>query len=138
MTQQNTVVVFDGTCVLCTGFFRFVLQRDRAELIQFATAQSPFGQTQFGALGLPTENLDTLLLLQDGRVYQKLDAICEILRHLGWPWRVFTVLRFLPQGLKDRLYGLIARNRYRVFGRSDVCMRPTEATRGRFLPDGGG
>jgi predicted DCC family thiol-disulfide oxidoreductase YuxK len=132
---QTDLIVFDGECVLCSGFFRFMTARDKGQF-RFATAQSPVGQTLYGALDLSLTDFETNLVIVDGTVYQRLDAFCMAMKSLGWPWRALSVARVLPRFLKDPMYHLIARNRYRIFGRYDTCMIPTPDVRARFV-DGG-
>lgn len=134
--RGRDLIVFDGECVLCSGFFRFMLRRDRAERFAFATAQSDLGQDLYRALGLPTDDFETNLVVVDGRIYGKLDAFAAAMRALPAPWPVLGVVRFLPGPLKDPVYGMIARNRYRLFGRYDTCLVPDAGLRARFLPGG--
>lgn len=135
--DQN-VIVFDGECVLCSGFFRFMLTRDRRATFRFAMAQSPLGAQLYQALGLPADDFETNLVIVDGRIYGRLDAFAMAMKAIGWPWRALSVLRFFPRILKDPFYNTIARNRYRLFGRYDTCMIPSEELRDRFLPRGWG
>ena len=95
LTNDN-LIVFDGECVLCSGFFRFMLRHDRAGRFSFATAQSPLGQRLYRELGLPADDFETNLVIVDGRPHQRLDAFAAAMRALPWPWRVLSVCRFLP------------------------------------------
>lgn len=135
-TAGRDLIVFDGECVLCSGFFRFMLRHDRAGRFSFATAQSPLGQSLYQALGLPTDDFETNLVIVDGQVHGHLDAFAVAMRALAWPWRMLAMLRRLPRFIKMPLYRLIARNRYRIFGRHDQCMVPDAALRARFAPQG--
>lgn len=130
------LIVFDAECVLCSRFFRFVLRFDVHERFRFATAQSPVGQDLYRALNLSTDDFQTNLVLVDGRIYGHLDSFAATMRVLGWPWRVLSVVRFAPEALKTRAYRLIARNRYRIFGRYDTCLIPDPEVRRRFVPEG--
>jgi predicted DCC family thiol-disulfide oxidoreductase YuxK len=132
------LIVFDGVCVLCSGFFRFILRHDRRAAFRFATAQSPLGQALYQALDLPTAAFETNLVLINGKIYQRLDAFAAAMQHLGGVWRLFGGLRLLPAWVKDPLYHLIARNRYAIFGRTQTCLLPDAALCHRFLPDGFG
>ena len=134
--DNEDLIVFDGECVLCSRFFRFMLRYDRAERFAFATAQSPLGQRLYQEHGLPTDDFETNLVIVNGRTYQRLDAFTAAMRALPWPWPVLSVCRFLPGRLKDVLYFSIARNRYELFGRFDSCMVPSPDIRARFA-DGG-
>lgn len=134
--EAKDLIVFDGECVLCSRFFRFMLRHDRAGRFFFATAQSPLGQRLYRELGLPTDEFETNLVIVDGRTYQRLDAFAAAMRALPWPWPVLSVCRFLPLWLKDPLYFSVARNRYRLFGRFDACMIPVPEIRARFAKGG--
>ena len=131
-------VVFDGECVLCTGFFRFVLRHDKSQRFAFACAQSPLGQDLYRALDLPTDEFETNLVIVNGLIYQRGDAFAHAMRALGWPWALSYPLVFVPGFIKDPIYHLIARNRYRLFGRYDTCLFPDDDLRARFLPGGWG
>lgn len=126
------LIVFDGVCVLCSGFFRLVLRADRRERFAFATAQSPLGQGLYAALGLPLDDFETNLVIVDGCIHQRLGAFAAVMGALGWPWRALAVAGWLPGPLGDRLYHGVARNRYALFGRRDVCMVPDARLRARF------
>jgi predicted DCC family thiol-disulfide oxidoreductase YuxK len=138
MDTLRDLIVFDGECVLCSRFFRFILRHDRAGRFSFATAQSPLGQRLYRELGLPTDDFETYLVIIGGRTHQRLDAFAAAMRALPWPWPVLSLSRFLPRRLKDALYGAVARNRYRLFGRLDTCMVPGPEVRARFAKGGFG
>ena len=131
------VIVFDGECVLCSGFFRFMLRHDRQDHFRFALAQSDLGHRLYQALDLPTNDFEINLVIVGGMIHQKMDAFAWAMHSIGWPWRGLAVLRFLPRFLKDPAYMAIARNRYGLFGRYDRCMIPDDAVRARFVPGGG-
>ncbi|MFV2053120.1 thiol-disulfide oxidoreductase DCC family protein [Aliiroseovarius sp. YM-037] len=134
--SDRDLIVFDGECVLCSGFFRFVLRHDQKERFAFAVAQSKLGERLYHALNLPTDEYETNIVIIDGLIYQRLDAFCHAMRAIGGVWVALSVLRFLPGPIKDFLYHRIARNRYRIFGRYDTCMMPDPTLRTRFV-DGG-
>ena len=130
------VIVFDGECVLCSGFFKFMLKHDRLGRFDFVLAQSQAGRALYEALDLPVDDLETNLVIVDGQVHQRLDAFAAAMRTLAWPWKTLSICRFLPGLVKDPLYHLIARNRYAMFGRYDSCMIPDTAVRARFVTGG--
>ncbi|WP_371688495.1 thiol-disulfide oxidoreductase DCC family protein [Ruegeria sp. EL01] len=136
MFDGKNLIVFDGECVLCSSFFQFMLKRDQSRRFQFATAQSPLGQGLFRQLGLPTQDFETNLVVVDGRVYERLDAFAAAMGQLPGVWPMLSLCRFLPAMLKDPFYGFIARNRYAIWGRSQVCFVPDEDLRSRFAPLG--
>jgi predicted DCC family thiol-disulfide oxidoreductase YuxK len=127
------LIVFDGICHLCTGFVQFVIRHDRAALFRFLPAQSGRGEGLYAKLGLKTVDWESNLLVADGKVHTELDAFIEIARRFGGIWRLVPVLYAVPRALRDRLYGLIARNRYRWFGKRDACFLPTPELAARFL-----
>lgn len=135
---HRDVIVFDGECVLCSGFFRFMLRHDRARRFDFVLAQSALGSDFYKALDLPTVDFETNLVIVEGKVYQRLDAFAAAMSALGWPWKALSVCRHLPGFVKDPLYHLIARNRYALFGRRGTCMLPDAAVRARFVQGGWG
>ncbi|MEC7962583.1 MAG: DCC1-like thiol-disulfide oxidoreductase family protein [Pseudomonadota bacterium] len=132
------VMVYDGECVLCDGFFQFVLKRDRKQQVRFVIGQSPLGQALFKNVGLPHENFTTILVFRDGKAFTKVDALAELVSGFGGLWRMARLIRLVPHVLKDPLYSLIARNRYRLFGRLDQCVVPDDALKARFLEGGFG
>lgn len=128
----SKLILFDGVCVLCNGSMRFVMKHERAAVFQFAAIQSDAGQKVLADHDQETEDWDSVVVIEEGRVYRKSDAAVRIARYLRAPWRWLGIIRFLPRGLRDWLYDRVARNRYRLFGRYEVCMVPTPQLRGRF------
>ena len=94
---------------------------------------SPLGQALYRHFGLDPVNYETNLLLADGRDFAKLEAFTGIMRRLGLPWSLVRAADALPSLVSDRLYDAIARNRYRVFGRRDVCILPDASWRDRVI-----
>jgi predicted DCC family thiol-disulfide oxidoreductase YuxK len=131
--DDKGLVVFDGVCVLCSGFVQFILEHDPAFVFRLTTAQSPLGQALFRHYGLDTETFETNLVLIEGRAYAKLDTVAAVGARLGWPWRAAVVLRLLPRVLGDWVYDRVARNRYALFGRTEHCMLPPPEWRERFI-----
>ncbi|QHQ33900.1 thiol-disulfide oxidoreductase DCC family protein [Algicella marina] len=130
---NNDLIVFDGNCVLCSRFFRFILRHDRQQRFRFATAQGQLGQRLYSELGLPLDDFETNLVLTGGQIHQNLDAFAAAMTALGWPWRALGLLRHLPGLVKAPLYHLVARNRYRIFGRRSTCLVPEPSLRARFM-----
>ena len=127
------VVVFDGQCLLCNGWVQFLLRHDRSQRIRFASIQSAVGQQLLARAGLRVEGLQTLLVIDGERSWQHTAAILRVLHALGWPWRLAWVGWLVPAPLRDALYRWVARNRYRIWGRSATCMLPAPEHRARFL-----
>ena len=131
--DDKAVIVFDGVCALCSGFVRFVAVRDHYRQFRFIAAQSPLGAALFRHYGLDPVNYETNLLIADGRVSAKMAAFAGIMSRLGGVWRLGTVMGWLPGRLSDRMYEAIARNRYRLFGKFDQCIRPDASWRNRVI-----
>jgi predicted DCC family thiol-disulfide oxidoreductase YuxK len=129
----HPVVLFDGVCNLCNGVVRFVIERDRAARFRFAPLQSDLGRTLRQRHGLDPDAVDTFVLIDADGAAIRSTAVLRILRGLGAPWRWLYPLHVLPLPLRDALYGLVARNRYRWFGRRETCPVPTPEQRSRFL-----
>ena len=129
----RAVLLFDGVCTLCNGFVQFVIQRDPAGRFQFATLQSDAARRLLQAAPQPLP--DSLVLVENGQVFLRSTAALRVVRSLRFPWPLAFVLVAVPRPLRDWVYDIVARNRYRWFGRRDVCMVPTPELRARFLSD---
>lgn len=127
------IVVFDAECLLCNSWVQFLLRHDHEGTIRFASIQGKTGQQLLEQAGLKVDGLQTLLVIENGRTWQHTAAIFKVLHALGWPWRLAWVGWLVPAGLRDRMYRLIARNRYRIFGRAPTCILPPADFATRFL-----
>ncbi|BEP93314.1 thiol-disulfide oxidoreductase DCC family protein [Acidovorax sp. A79] len=127
------IVVFDAQCLLCNGWVRFLLRHDRAGRIRFASMQGATGRRLLAGAGLQVDGLQTLLVIEDGRSWQHTAAILRVLHRLGWPWRLAWLGWLVPAPVRDALYRRVARNRYRIWGRSETCLVPAPGMATRFL-----
>ena len=127
------LVLFDGVCNLCNALVQFVIRHDRAAKFRFATIQSEIGREIFQSHGLDPADLQTFVFISDGKMHVRSDAAIEVVSRFGGAWRFFTVFRLVPRVARDWIYSMVARNRYRWFGRKDVCMIPTPEIKERFL-----
>jgi predicted DCC family thiol-disulfide oxidoreductase YuxK len=127
------LIVFDGECVLCSANARFVLSRDRRRRFRLTTAQGPLGQALYRHFGLAQPDFGTMLVLVQGRLLTESDAAIAIADGLGFPWRAAVLARLLPRALSDGAYRLLARNRFRLFGRREACWVPRPEDRDRIL-----
>ena len=119
--DSQPLIVFDGDCVFCSRSMRLVARFDRARQFRMVGAQQPLGQALYRHLGLPTDHFDTYLVVADGRIAQRSDALIAMARRLPWPWRALAAMRLVPRPLRDAAYGVVARHRYRIFGRRTAC-----------------
>jgi predicted DCC family thiol-disulfide oxidoreductase YuxK len=129
----DSLVLFDGVCNLCSALVQFVIRHDPAAKFRFAAIQSEIGREIFQSHGLDPADLQTFVFISDGKMYVRSDAAIEVVSRFGGAWRFFTVFRLVPRVARDWIYSVIARNRYRWFGRKDVCMIPTPEIKERFL-----
>jgi predicted DCC family thiol-disulfide oxidoreductase YuxK len=130
---RNQLVIFDGVCNLCNGTVQFIIKRDRNKKFSFITRQSPIGQEMLMQLGLPVEDQSTVVYLKAGVPYLKSMAVLKILKDLGRGWSLLYVLVVIPAFIRDFIYDLIAKNRYRFFGRRNSCKVPGSEMTDRFL-----
>ena len=130
--QLSSVILFDGVCNLCNGFVKFVIARDPAGRFQFGPLQSPAARRLLGSIHSEPWS-DSVVLVENGRVWTRSAAALRIARGLSFPWPLAYVFVVVPRPLRDWIYNLVARNRYRWFGKRDVCMVPTRELRARFI-----
>ena len=133
MKPEPSILLFDGVCHLCQGSVKFVLKRDRHERFRFAALQSPAGQKLLREYGLDPKVLNSLVLIEGGQSYQRSAGVLRLLKGLGGLWSLLYVFILVPRPLRDAAYDLLARNRYRWFGRDESCLMPTADIRRRFL-----
>lgn len=137
--ETNPIVLYDGVCGLCNRMVQFLLKRDTEGRLRFASLQSEFAERVLTRHGIDPSDLDTVQLVVDyeqpgERVLGRSDAILRAGEELGMPWKLLaTSARIVPQALRDTVYRLVARNRYRVFGKYETCMLPDPDQRHRFL-----
>jgi predicted DCC family thiol-disulfide oxidoreductase YuxK len=130
---RGAVVLFDGVCNLCNASVTFIVDRDRRGYFAFAPLQSEVGRRLLASHGQPDPALDSVVLLEGGRLYTRSRAALRIARRLDGAWPLLFALSILPVSLADAAYAFVARNRYRWFGRTEACRVPTPALRARFL-----
>jgi predicted DCC family thiol-disulfide oxidoreductase YuxK len=131
--QSSAIVLFDGTCNLCSGAVQFILERDPDGRFKFASIQSPAGQRLMKAHGFDPNDSGTFVLMEEGRVFTRSEAALKVARKLSGAWPILGILRFVPRTLRDLSYSAVAGRRYKWFGRKDSCIIPTEDIADRFL-----
>ena len=128
-----SLVLFDGVCNLCNGFVQFVIARDPAGRFQFGALQSASARRVLDLHDAPDPLPDTIVLVDEGRVFTRSTAVLRIARRLTFPWPLAYAFLAVPRPLRDWMYTIVARYRYRWFGKRDHCMVPTPAVRARFI-----
>jgi predicted DCC family thiol-disulfide oxidoreductase YuxK len=140
-TGGRHLLLYDGVCGLCDWLVQALLRRARGDAFDFAALQSERAREVLGGFGVNPELLDTVYVVTDYRtatpqLLRKGRAALFVATALGWPWKAFGLLGALPGGLLDWGYDLVARHRYRVFGRFDQCVLPRPEHRRRFIDSG--
>jgi predicted DCC family thiol-disulfide oxidoreductase YuxK len=130
---RQPIVLFDGVCNLCNGSVQFILKRDSQARFRFASLQSEAGRSLMREHGLDPEALSSVVVVEGGRAWQESSAALRIVLHLPGGWKLLRVFAVVPRPLRDAVYRLIARNRYRWFGKTETCWLPTPELKGRFL-----
>lgn len=138
LAESNPIVLYDGVCGLCNRLVRFILKRDKRDLFRFASLQSDLASSLLQRHERDPHDLDTVYVVVDyaqptEHLLSRSDAILYLLAQLGGIWKLGSVGRILPRVLRDGAYRIVARNRYRVFGKYDSCMLPEPKHRAKFL-----
>jgi predicted DCC family thiol-disulfide oxidoreductase YuxK len=131
--DDRPIVVFDGHCVMCSRFAQFILRHDRKQMLRLLPAQTPLGFALYRHYGLDPLDYETNILIEDGLAFFKSTGSIRIFERLGFPWSLASIFRLLPFPLREHLYDWIARNRFRLFGRRDVCYVAEPGCEDRFL-----
>jgi predicted DCC family thiol-disulfide oxidoreductase YuxK len=129
---DDDVILYDGVCVFCSRWVRFVAAHDRDQRFRFTAIQSAYGTRLAQAFGINPEDPDTNAVIHGGVAYFKSDAALTVLSNLpGWGW--VRVVGFVPKPLRNAVYDLVARNRYRIFGKYEACFVPDASFRARVI-----
>jgi predicted DCC family thiol-disulfide oxidoreductase YuxK len=131
--KLQPVILFDGVCNFCNGAVNFVIKRDKKAVIQFAPLQSEKGRLYMRQFSLPEKDIKTFLLIEDNKAYTRSTAVLKVCRYLGGWWPLCYGFIIIPQFIRDGVYNVVAKNRYKWFGQKDQCMVPTPNVRKRFL-----
>lgn len=134
-TSEDGIVVFDGICSFCSGAVRFILTYDTEGRLAFAPMQSRAGEQLLERHGLDPADVQTFLFVRGSEAFVRSDAALEIARYLP-RWRWLRILRVVPRAIRDAVYSVVSRNRYRWFGKREACFLPQPEDRHRFLDDG--
>ena len=129
---MNPVILFDGVCNFCNGAVNFIIRHDGEKKFKFAPLQSEIGQRMQVKYGIG-EDVDSIILVENDKAFTYSTAGLRVAKGLGGIWSLGYVFIIVPTFIRDYLYRLFAKNRYRLFGRQDACMLPTPDVRERFL-----
>ncbi len=130
---DHSIVLFDGYCTLCNGFVNFIIDRDPCDRFRFASLQSDVGQALLKEHGFGESTLESVVLIENDQIYTRSSAAIRIIRHLSGLWSVLVIFLIVPRPIRDWVYGFVARNRYRWFGKLESCRIPTPELLNRFI-----
>ena len=135
--STHPLLLFDGVCNLCNSAVQAVIRRDPEGRVRLASLQSDAAAHALAEIGVDAADLpDSMVLIENGTVRTRSAAAIRLSRILGFPWSLFAITWIIPRPIRDWVYGVIARNRYRWFGKRESCMTPDPALRARFLDAG--
>lgn len=119
--NTKRVLIYDGTCNLCNFWINFITKKDKKKLFLFLASSSPESKVLIKKYELESLVVDTIILIKDEKTYIKSEAILEVFKDLGSVFYIFTIFKILPLSFRDYLYTLIAKNRYKIFGKQKSC-----------------
>lgn len=129
---MHPIVLFDGECNFCDASVQFIIKNDPKGNIHFASLQSDIGQRLLKAQNVPG-HVDSMIVIEEDKVYYKSAAALRIARYLNGPWKWLYPLIMIPSPIRNLFYDIVAKNRYKWFGKKESCMLPPPETRTRFL-----
>jgi predicted DCC family thiol-disulfide oxidoreductase YuxK len=133
MNESNAIVLFDGICNLCSRSVLFIIKRDPGGYFRFAALQTGSGRLIMKKYDITPDNTDSVILLENNKVYYRSDAALRIARKLRGAWKLFYTAVIIPPFIRNFFYDFVARNRYRWFGKRDSCFMPDLALKQRFI-----
>ena len=130
---DKPIILFDGVCNYCNSMVNFIIRQDTGKKFVFAALQSDTGQKLLKQYNLPTNDLDSFVLIDEGKAYQRSTAALKLYNKLPWYWKWVQIFWIIPAFIRDAVYNFIAKNRYKWFGKKEECMIPTPELKARFL-----
>lgn len=127
------IIIYDSICILCVNSVIFIIKRDKQGKFKFVNAQSKLGKKLLEKHHSFTNELDTMVLIKDNQAYIKSDAVLNIAKELDGYWKYLYIFKIIPKFIRDKIYIYIAKNRYKFFGKKDVCHVKTKDIENRFL-----
>jgi predicted DCC family thiol-disulfide oxidoreductase YuxK len=127
------IILFDGVCNLCNGAVQFIIKRDKKQQFRFASLQGKAGNEFLKKFDLPANIYDSFILLEGDKVYKRSTAALRIAKNLSGGWKLLYGLMIVPRFIRDVVYNIIAKNRYKWFGKRNECMIPSPELKDRFL-----
>ncbi|MFY8325374.1 thiol-disulfide oxidoreductase DCC family protein [Pseudoalteromonas sp. ZZD1] len=133
LIKHKNIILFDGQCKLCNAWSNFIIKHDKNLHFKLCSVQSDKGQAILNYFNYPTDNVKSMLYIEQDKYFSQSDAVLEVISQLGWPWRAIKIIRLIPKRLRDWMYDRIAINRYRLFGKYDYCRIPESRYEQHYL-----
>ena len=133
MEKYNNVVFFDGYCNLCSNSVLFIIKNENLDELRFTSINSIFSKKFFKKNNINELEVNSILYLSNGKLYDKSDAALEILARLNFPYKLFYLFKIIPKFLRDKIYLVVAKNRYRIFGKKTKCFMSSSSKKYKFI-----
>jgi predicted DCC family thiol-disulfide oxidoreductase YuxK len=131
--EKNALIFFDGVCNFCNSSVNFIIKRDNKNYFRFSPLQSEFSKNILNKNNISTVNYESIILFENEKIYLKSTAAIKIAKHLRGFWKLTFILIIIPPFIRDFFYDIISKNRYKWFGKRDMCMVPTTEIKEKFL-----
>ena len=129
---SDKIVLFDGVCNFCNSSVQFIIRHDKSKALKFASLQSNTGQELIAKYNIP-KDVDSVIFIENGNAFIKSEAALRIADNFGGVWKMMRILKVIPAFIRNLFYDIIARNRYKWFGKKETCMIPSPEIRNRFM-----
>ncbi|HSZ84709.1 MAG TPA: thiol-disulfide oxidoreductase DCC family protein [Puia sp.] len=133
MNKEKKIVLFDGVCNLCSRGIQFIIKHDKKNQFLFSSLQGKTGQGYLKQFNLPVNDINSFILIESNKLFTRSTAALRILKYLGNGWQLFYAFIIFPKFMRDGVYKLIAKNRYKWFGKKEACWIPTPELQSKFL-----
>ncbi|MBE0569912.1 MAG: thiol-disulfide oxidoreductase DCC family protein [Ignavibacteriaceae bacterium] len=133
LNDEKQIILFDGVCNFCNFWVNFVIKRDKKNLFRFAALQSEKAKELTSRISFDTSNLDTFVLIEGEKFFTKSTAALMISKKLNGPIKILSLFFILPKFFRDFIYDMVAKNRYKIFGKRESCRVPTKEDKLKFL-----
>jgi len=131
--KDHPIILFDGVCNLCSGIVLFTIRKDPQGIFKYAPLQSEVGQSLLKQFNLPMDDYHSFILIEGNRYYRKSTAALRVARRINGLWSILYASIVVPRLIRDFIYDIVVKNRYRWFGKKEECLIPTPDIKSRFL-----
>jgi predicted DCC family thiol-disulfide oxidoreductase YuxK len=131
--HEKPIILFDGICNFCNAMVNFIIRQDKKNIFLFSALQSPSGKALLEQYKIDWKANDSFVVIENNKAYQKSNAALKLYNKLPWYWKWTQVFWIVPKFIRDWIYNVIAKNRYKWFGKKEQCMIPTKEMRAKFL-----